>query len=121
MAEYKAKLKTVEKWEKDLKVTSSKDLEGDFATKVKCMLCTKHVNCINHRKTFTQIWIDGSKSVKKDSIQKHLNWKAHKKFNELEQKRQVGAVGFKEKVVKDTPIGRGLTKMGEKDLVTLRI
>ena len=52
MAEYKAKLKTVEKWEKDLKV---KGLEGDFVTKVKCMLCTKHVHSIKHRKTFTQI------------------------------------------------------------------
>ena len=52
MAEYKAKLKTVEKWEKDLKV---KGLEGDFVTKVKSMLCTKHVHSIKHRKTFTQI------------------------------------------------------------------
>ena len=121
MAEYKAKLKTVEKWEKDLKVKLSKDLEGDFVTKVKCMLCTKHVDSIKHCKTFTQICIDGSKSVKKDSIQKYLNEKALKKDNKLEQKRQLGAVGFKEKVVKDTPIGRGLIKMGEKDLETLRI
>ena len=81
----------------------------------------KHVDSVKHRKIFTQIWIDGSKSVKKDSIQKHLNKEAHKKANELEQKRQLGAVGFKEKVVKDTPIGRGLTKVGEKDLETLRI
>ena len=35
MAEYKAKLKTVEKWWKDLKVKLSEDLEGDFVTKVK--------------------------------------------------------------------------------------
>ena len=88
MAEHKAKLKTVEKWWKDLKVKLSEDLEGDFVTKVKCMLCTKHVNSIKQRKAFTQIWIDGSKSVKKDSIQKHLNREAHKKANKLEQKRQ---------------------------------
>ena len=85
------------------------------------MLCIKHVDSIKHRKTFTQIWIDGSKSVKKDSIQKHLNGEAHKKANELEEKRQLGAVGFNEKVVKDTPIGRGLMKIGEKELETLRI
>ena len=66
MPEYKAKLKTIEKQEKYLKVKLSKDLGGDFVTKVKCMLCTKHVDSIKHRKTFTQIWIDGSKSVKKD-------------------------------------------------------
>ena len=84
------------------------------------MLCTKHVDSIKHLKTFTQILIDGLRSVKKDSIQKHLNREAHKKANELEPKR-LGAGGFKEEVVKDTPIGRGLTKMGEKDLETLRI
>ena len=121
MAEYKAKLKTVEKWEKDLKVKLSKDLEGDFVTKAKCMLYTKHVDSIKHPKTFTQIWINGLKSVKKDSIQKHLNGEAHKKANKLEQKRQLGPMGFKEKVMKDTPKGRGLTKMGQKDLETLRI
>ena len=44
-----------------------------------------------------------------------------KKVNKLEQKRQLGAVGFKEKVVKDTPIGRGHTKTREKDLETLKI
>ena len=114
MAEYKAKLKTVEKWEKNFKVKLRKDLEGDFVTKVKCMLCTKHVDSIKHGKTFTQTWIDGSKSVKKDSIQKYLKGKAHKKANELEQKRQLGTVGFKQKVVKGTPIGRGLTNMGER-------
>ena len=32
MAEYEAKLKTVEKWEKDSKVKLRKDLEGDFVT-----------------------------------------------------------------------------------------
>ena len=97
MDEYKAKLKTAEKWEKDLKVKLSKDLEGDFVTKVKCMLCTKHVDSIKHCKTFTQIWIDGSKSVKKYSIQKQLNREAHKKANKLEQKRQLGAWGSKRK------------------------
>ena len=50
-----------------------------------------------------------------------MNGEAHKKANELQQKRQLGAMGFKEKVVNDTPIGRGLTKMGQKDLETLRI
>ena len=50
-----------------------------------------------------------------------MNGEAHKKANELEQKRQLGAVEFKEKVMKDTPIRRGLTKLGEKDLETLRI
>ena len=118
MTEYKAKLKTVEKWEKDLKVKLSKDLDGDFVTKLTCMLCMKHVDSIKHHKTFTKIWIDGLKSVKKDSIQKHLNREANKKANELEQKT-TRCRGVQREVVKDTTIGRGITKMGEKDLETL--
>ena len=69
MTEYKAKLKTVEKWEKNLKVKLSKDLKGDFVTKIKRMLCTKHVESIKHRKTFIQIWIDGSMKTPFGSIQ----------------------------------------------------
>ena len=53
-----------------------------------------------------------SKTFERGSTQKSQQTRA---------KRQLGAVRFKEKVVKDTPIGRGLTKMGEKDLETLRI
>ena len=80
MAEYKVKLKTVEKQEKDLKVKLSKDLGGDFVLKVKCVLCAKHVDSIKHRKTFfTQIWIDGSKSVKKDSFKNIRTGKHTKK------------------------------------------
>ena len=71
MVEYKAKLKTAEKWEKDLKVKLRKDLEGDFVTKVKCILYRKHVDSINHRKTFTQIWIEKTfKTFERGSTQK---------------------------------------------------
>ena len=38
MAEYKAKLITVQKCGNNLKIKLSKDLEGDFVTKVKYML-----------------------------------------------------------------------------------
>ena len=55
MAEYKAKLITVQKCENNLKIKLSKDLEGDFVTKVKYMLWTKHVDSIKHHKTFIQI------------------------------------------------------------------
>ena len=38
MAEYKAKLITVQKCENNLKIKLSRDLEGDYVTKVKCIL-----------------------------------------------------------------------------------
>ena len=59
--------------------------------------------------------------MKKDSIQKHLNGQAHKKANDLERRITLGGVEFNDKVLKSTPIGRGLSKMAEKDLEALRI
>ena len=72
-------------------------------------------------KNFSQIWIDGSNLVQKDSIQKHLNGEAHKKANNLKQRKTLGGEEFNDKVVKSTPIGRGLSKMAEKYFGTLRI
>ena len=72
-------------------------------------------------KNFSQIWIDGSNLVKKDSIQKHLNGEGHKKANDLKQRKTLGGEEFNDKVVKSSPIGSGLSKMAEKDFETLRI
>ena len=73
-------------------------IEGGVVTKVKCALCTKHV----------------------DSI-KHLNGETHKKANGLERRITLCGAEFNDKVVKSTPIGKGLSKMAKKDLETLRI
>ena len=113
-AKYTAKFKTVQKWEKDLNVKQDKVIEKGVVTKVKCSLCTKHVDSIKTSKNFSSIWIDGSNSVKKDSIQKHLKSEAHKKANDLELSKKFGGAAFNEKFVKDTPIGKGLSKMAEK-------
>ena len=82
MAEYKAKLKTAEKLEKDLKDKLSKNLEGDFVTKVKCVLCTKHVDSIKHHKNFTQKRLSKklhSKIFQQGSTQKSQQTRAKKK------------------------------------------
>ena len=50
----------------------------------------------------------------KGLIQKHLNREAHKKANKLEQKRHLGAVGLKQKVVKDTQNRKRACKDGRK-------
>lgn len=120
-AEYTAKLKTVQKWEKDLNVKLDKVIERGVVIKVKCFLCKKHLDSIKTLRNFSSIWIDGSNSVKKDSIQKHLSGEAHKRASELELRETLGGAAFNEKVVKETPIGKGLSKMAKKDLETLRI
>ena len=119
MSDYTAK-PTVQKWEKDLKVKLDKLIEGGAFTKVKCVLCMKHVDSIKNLK-ISRTWINGSNSVKKDSIQKHLNGKAHKKANDLQQRKTIHGAELNDKVVKSTLVGRGLSKMAEKDLETLRI
>ena len=62
-----SKTKTVQKWEKDLKVKLDKVIEEGVVIKVKCGLCTKHVDSIKILKNLSRIWIIGSNSVKKDS------------------------------------------------------
>ena len=119
MSDYTAKL-TVQKWEKDLKVKLDKLIEVGAFTKAKCVLYMKHVDSIKNLKNFSHIWINGSNSVK-DSIQKHLNGKAYKKANDLQQRKTIHGAELNDKVVKSTLVGRGLSKMAEKDLETLRI
>ena len=104
-----------------MKVKLDKVIEGGVVTKVKHALCMKHVDSIKNLKNFSQIWINGSNLVKKDFIQKHSNDEALKKANDLEQRKTLGGAKFIDKVVKDTPIWRGLSKMTEKDFETLRV
>ena len=76
----------------------------------------QNVDSIKNLKNFSQIWIDDFNLVKKDSVQKHLNGKAHKKPNNLEQRKTLGGAEFNDKVVKRTPIGEDSQKWQKKIL-----
>ena len=65
------------------------------------------------------MWIDGTESIKKDSLEKHIKGEPHKRQSDLELKGSLGPSSYQEKIVATTPIGRSVTKMVEKDKVSM--
>ena len=72
-------------------------------------------------RSFTPVWVEGSKSVKKDSLKKHLTSEVHLKAIDLNTRAQLGATGYNQHVLQNTPLGRGLTRMAERDREILRV
>ena len=105
-----AKLKTVKKWQEALKckVDVLEILDG----KVKCI---KYGDHIKNMKGFSKIWIDGTETIKKDSLEKYIKGEPHKTASDLELKGSLGPSSYQEKIVATIPIGRSLTKMVEED------
>ena len=110
-----AALKTVKNWEKSLSTDLEKEISGSKVTKVKCKVCCKYESRITSIKGFSRRWIEGTDSVKKDSLIKHVNGDPHKFAVELQQKESLGAASFNQKIIETTPIGRGLKKMTEQE------
>ena len=82
---------------------------------IKCVVCSKYADRIKNMKGFSKMWIDGTESVKKDSLEKHIKGEPHKRASDLELKGSLGPSSYQEKIVATTPIGRSVTKMVEKD------
>ena len=71
---------------------------------------------IKNMKGFSKTWTDGTESVKKDSLDKHIKGDPHWKPCDLAIKSSTGASSYHEKMVSPaTPIGGGLSKMLEED------
>ena len=81
-----ASLKTVKKWEEILKCELGKEIEGNKVTKIKCKVCIKHEQNIIRMKGFSKSWIKGTTSVKKDSLEKHVEGDPHLHAVDLEKK-----------------------------------
>ena len=65
------------------------------------------------------MWIDGTESVKKDSLEKYIKGRRYKRASDLELKGSLGPSLHQEKIVATIPIARSITKMVEKDKVSL--
>ena len=65
-----ASAKTVKKWEEILKCELGKEIKANKVTKIKCKVCIKHEQVIIEMKGFPKSWINGTTSVKKDSLDK---------------------------------------------------
>ena len=64
--------------------------------------------------------IDGTGSVKKDSLEKHLSGKPHKHAKRLSKKKSLGSAQYHEEVVKTSAIGKGIMKTNDADKVVRR-
>lgn len=111
-----AKQKTVENWERDLNVKLIKSLSTDKkkVEALKCSVCVEFSSTISSIAGFSQAWIDGTTSVKLDSLKKHVQGKAHQHAKRLFDQKSLGET-FGAQVVERSPIGRGLMKMAEID------
>ena len=61
-------------------------------------------------KGFSKMWIDGTESVKKDSLEKQIKGEPHKRVGDLELKGSLGPSSYQEKLVAKTSIGTSVTK-----------
>ena len=81
----KAKLKTVKKWHETLKCkVDVLEISDGKVKRIKCVVCSKYADCIKNMKAFSKMWID--KSVKKDSLEKHIKGEPNKPASDLELK-----------------------------------
>ena len=60
-------------------------------------------------------WSNGTESVKKDSLEKHLAGEPHKHAANIEAKKCIGAEAFTRTVVGSSAIGQGFARMVESD------
>jgi len=66
-------------------------------------------------KGFNKGWIDGTTSVKKDSLEKHMKGEPHKYAKQLHLQEALGSATYQEKVVSPSPIFSGITKLKDAD------
>ena len=94
-------------------------MRGDFVTATQCKLCQKWKVCIKTiNGTDTWVW-EGSKCVEKKKLKIHLESALHKKAADYEKIKNFGIEKYTEKVIDETPIGKGLKQMGTDDEKTL--
>ena len=110
-----ATLKIVKKWENIFSCELEKVIEGGKVVKLKCKTCSKFENRITSIKGFSPNWIVGTSSVKKDSLQKHVNGDPHKYAADLLKKEKMGSSSFAQQGAQSSAIGRGLGKMATRD------
>ena len=117
-----SKLKTVKKWEAELNVKINLvQTDGDKVMKIACYRCQEFENSISCIAGFSRAWIEGTTSVKKDSLIKHVNGESHKRAINLKMKKDMGASEFANHLLKDTALGRGLVKMASDDKEIMRL
>ena len=86
----------VVKWEKSLECELEKIIESERVVEIKFKDCIQFENRIKNIKGFNRSWIDGTGSVKKDSLEKHLRGEPHKYAKSLSTKKSLGSAQYHE-------------------------
>ena len=109
-------IKTLRKWEEELKSKFLYDLNGDKVCCIRCNNCIKWEQCINSWKNFSSNWIKpSSDSVSKGSAKKHIESLQHKEAKRLETKSLLGAEAYQENVVMNSSIAKGFLSLSNED------
>ena len=91
-------------------------------SRLRCETCVAWEKRISSRKNFSLNWIrQGSKSVSKDSVKKHVQSVQHKEAEKLQMKKGLGADAYKRQVVQKTAIGQNFAKISNEDREGLRV
>ena len=115
-------VKTLKKWEEEVKSKFSYDLSGGKVSPLRCETCVAWEKNISSCKNFSLNWIrPGSESVSKDSVKKHMESFQHKEAEKLQMKKGLGADAYKRQVVQKTAIGQSFAKISNEDREGLRV
>ena len=100
-----------------LVLQKNQSIKSDF----RCQVCKRWEKRIVNTKNFSRTWIVGSKDMKKDILSKHIETGQHKDATKLQTKSDLGAIPYLQSVVKETSIGKGLSKLADKDRKNMRV
>ena len=103
-------IKTLRKWEEELKSKFSYDLNGDKVCRIWCDNCIKWEQCIKSCKNFSSNW-----------IKKHVKSLQHKEAKRLETKSLLGNEPYQENVVTNSSIAKSFLSLSNEDWERLRI
>ena len=85
-------------------------------------MCKRWGKRIEYIKGFNLTWIrHGSLSIKKDRLKSHTATKQHQEAVCIEERSVMGVEVYSQKVVENSPIGRSVRKMQDKDRESLHV
>ena len=116
------KLKTVKNWEKEYNIKLEWDIQvGGNAGNIRCSTCKEHDDRLHGLKNYNRAWVEGSKNATSDSVKKHVNTDMHKRAADIAMKKHLGSERYTQNVMKNTPIGKSITRMEEHSKEVLKM
>ena len=107
---------SIKNWERSFKCELNiLKISGGKVKKFKCVVCSKYEERIKNMKGFSRGWVDGTESIKKGQLGKAYQREPHKKARDLQLRNSLGGEAYRDQVVVQSDIGKGLAKMLDSD------